>query len=325
MLKAYNENNESVYITESERDKKYHCSLCNREVIRKIGNGGRRPHFAHKASIEGDSCDGWHYDMTDWHLDWQEKFPVKCQEGVVEHDGKKHRADVLIEDQRLVIEFQHSHLSPEEYSDRNNFYKSCGYDVVWLFDMNDDFKENRFEAMEDSNEYKWKRPWATFRNINNNMIPNAPRQVTWERDAQAVFFEHGDIVERLLDYDEEKRTVILSKKDGKHTFWWSQSTFLLWLQHTGYRHRMYSPKCPKCHLPMQLHRYQSFTAEFFWGCPNYYKEINCRERINIGTTPVNVSVDGKCPYCGNSISRSGDTKLECIRCSYSVYLDAVEL
>lgn len=321
MLKACNESNESIYITDSRSDQKYHCSLCEREVIRKIGNGGRRPHFAHKASVEGDSCDGWHYDMTDWHLDWQEKFPVKCQEVVVEHDGKKHRADVLIEEQRLVIEFQHSCLSPEEYSDRNRFYKLCGYDVVWLFDMNDDFKENRFETIEDSNEYRWKRPWATFRNTNGNFMPNAPREFTWESDTQAVFFEHGDTVERLLDYDEEKRTVLLSKNDGTDAFYWSQLTFFLWLMHTGYRYSMYSPKCPKCQLPMLLHRY-SITGDFFWGCPNYYKEINCKERIDIGFMPINVSVDGKCPYCGSYISRS-DRKIECKRCSYSVYLDVV--
>ena len=322
MLKANNESNEIIYITDSRINQKYHCSLCEREVIRKIGNGGRRPHFAHKASIEGDSCDGWHYDMTDWHMNWQEKFPVKCQEVIVEHDGKKHRADVLIEEQRLVIEFQHSHLSPEEYSDRNKFYKSCGYHIVWLFDMNDDFQENRFEPIDDGNEYRWKRPWATFRNIYNNKIPNPSKQFTWERDAQAVFFEHGDIVERLLDFDEKNRTVLLSKKDGKKAFWWSQSTFLLWIQHTGYRYRMHSHQCPKCHLSMLLHRYQT-SGDYFWGCPNFYKEINCRERINIGPMPISVSVDEKCPYCGGNFYKLSETKLECHLCSYSIYLDVI--
>ena len=93
MLKAYNENNEPIHILESSSEQKYHCPLCERDVIRKMGNGVRKSHFAHKAAIDGDSCDGWHYDMTDWHLDWQAKFPIKCQEVVIEHE----RAERLLQ------------------------------------------------------------------------------------------------------------------------------------------------------------------------------------------------------------------------------------
>ena len=45
-------------------------------------------------------------------------------------DGQKHRADVLIEDKKVVYEFQHSSLSAEEFEDRNSFYNSLGYKVI---------------------------------------------------------------------------------------------------------------------------------------------------------------------------------------------------
>ncbi len=114
MLRANNEANKDVYIDNSKAEEKYHCPICDMPVFRKMGNGLRRPHFAHNNhGQDGAACDGWHYDMSDWHREWQERFPVDCREVVVAHDGRKHRADVLIKNHKLVLEFQHSRLAPE--------------------------------------------------------------------------------------------------------------------------------------------------------------------------------------------------------------------
>ena len=48
-------------------------------------------------------------------------------------NGEKHRADVFIND--TVLEFQHSELSYDEFYERNEFYNSLGYDVEWIFDV----------------------------------------------------------------------------------------------------------------------------------------------------------------------------------------------
>ena len=36
-----------------------------------------------------------------------------------------------------IVEFQHSHISPEEFLSRNNFYHSINKRIVWVFDATD--------------------------------------------------------------------------------------------------------------------------------------------------------------------------------------------
>ena len=64
--------------------------------------------------------------MSLWHSLWQDKFPKETQEIVKKKDGKTHRADVLLESKKVVIEFQYSPMSPDEFSDRNDFYNDLG-------------------------------------------------------------------------------------------------------------------------------------------------------------------------------------------------------
>lgn len=71
--------------------------------------------------------------MSEWHRAWQNCFPKECREVVVQSDGVKHIADVLI-NKKTVIEFQHSPITAEEIAERNRFYTECGYKVVWVFD-----------------------------------------------------------------------------------------------------------------------------------------------------------------------------------------------
>jgi hypothetical protein len=67
-------------------------------MILKMGDV-RIHHFSH--AINSICKDAWHYDMTLWHYNWQNKFPKECQEVVKTCDGNKHRADVLIEDKKI--------------------------------------------------------------------------------------------------------------------------------------------------------------------------------------------------------------------------------
>lgn len=154
MFIANDENGIRTGISEASVECEYFCPLCNGPLIQKRGKV-KINHFAHK---QGCECDSWHYDMSEWHREWQNHFPMECREVVIERDGKKHRADVLINN--TVVEFQHSSLSREEFQERNQFYSEAGYKIVWLFDIQERVNQrNVFRLLSDDNDkYCWK--WA---------------------------------------------------------------------------------------------------------------------------------------------------------------------
>lgn len=92
-------------------------------------------HWAHKSLID---CDPWYEPESQWHVDWKMLFPADCQEVVV----GRHRADVKTA--RGVIEFQRSHISMAEISEREEFYG----DMVWIL-KGEDFEQN-FDIRESS-------------------------------------------------------------------------------------------------------------------------------------------------------------------------------
>lgn len=103
--------------------------------------------------------------MSEWHLEWQERFPEENREIVLENNGEKHRADVLINN--TVIEFQHSSLSSYEFDRRNQFYLSLGYNVIWIFDVANLYDTGSISLLNNSEtKYKWRRPYKTFDNFN---------------------------------------------------------------------------------------------------------------------------------------------------------------
>lgn len=154
----------NITIEEAVRGGKYFCPICGGAVIVKAKSSEAvREHFAHKNKTE---CDSWHYDMTEWHREWQNFFPKECQEVVIQKDGIKHRADVLINN--TVIEFQHSPITAEEIAERNRFYAECGHKVVWVFDAEGKIK-NKNAAVDTidpiscaETDLCWKRPKREF-------------------------------------------------------------------------------------------------------------------------------------------------------------------
>ena len=128
MQYALNEEGVRYHIDQADPDNKYFCPVCKGELIQRRGQK-KIHHFAHKKEI---ACtDNWHYEeMTEWHSDWQERYPEECREVVVGN----HRADILING--TVIEFQHSPMSEAVFEERSAFYTGEGYKLVWLFDGN---------------------------------------------------------------------------------------------------------------------------------------------------------------------------------------------
>lgn len=133
MFKAKRKDGSPVWIDDAIKGEGYFCPVCDNPLIIKAVNSQIATHFAHKKWAH---CpDIWECDTSEWHKTWQNRFPKECREVVVEKNGIKHRADILINN--TVIEFQHSHISHEEILERNEFYLSCGYRVVWIFDAID--------------------------------------------------------------------------------------------------------------------------------------------------------------------------------------------
>ncbi len=158
MFIALDCNGNRVLIEHVSEDEKYFCPVCGEQLIIKAEKSlAIKTHFAHR---RGTLCpDDWTHDMSEWHLEWQKRFPEQYREVVIEKDGEKHRADVFINN--IVIEFQHSPISSEEIIKRNTFYISCGYRVVWVFDATDKIKNSIEETIDPmkcrEDDLCWKR------------------------------------------------------------------------------------------------------------------------------------------------------------------------
>ena len=103
------------------------CPGCLQPVIPKCGTK-KVHHWAHSSNV---MCDSWWEPETEWHRSWKNNYPVDYQEIFMldEQTGEKHIADVRT-GHGFVIEFQHSHIDPQERSSREKFYKN----MVWVVD-----------------------------------------------------------------------------------------------------------------------------------------------------------------------------------------------
>lgn len=103
------------------------CPGCGNAVVAKCGMM-KIHHWAHQRKFD---CDSWWEPMTQWHLNWQNKFPKSWREVIFKdtETGEFHRADVHTQN-GLTIEFQHSALSSQELTSRNAFYKK----IIWVVD-----------------------------------------------------------------------------------------------------------------------------------------------------------------------------------------------
>lgn len=160
MFIAVDSNKNRVAIENATKDIQYFCPCCGEPlIIRAKDSVAVKAHFAHK---KGTDCDSFTHDMSEWHLNWQKQFPEESREVVVEKDGEKHRADVLIKN--TVIEFQHSPITADEIARRNRFYLSCGYEVVWVFDADGQVKNPYGNSIDPAIEHYlcWKRAKQQF-------------------------------------------------------------------------------------------------------------------------------------------------------------------
>ncbi len=111
------------------------CAACAGQMIAKCGEI-KQWHWAHR---DISRCDQWHESETAWHLAWKSLFPAEWCETPIVIGGKMHIADVQRPD-GLVIEFQHSPISPETIREREVFYGK----MIWVFDVIEAYSADRF-------------------------------------------------------------------------------------------------------------------------------------------------------------------------------------
>lgn len=160
-LFALNGKGERTYISQVRQKEQYYCQICHQKLYIKGGNKVIR-HFSHYPNRK---CpDTFHYEeMSQWHQDWQEKFPLNTRETVIETKAEKHRADVFLAKPKTIIEFQHSHMTSREFSKRNSFYQSLGNRIVWLFDLQKEYAANNLKEDEKRPGcFKFISPYSTF-------------------------------------------------------------------------------------------------------------------------------------------------------------------
>lgn len=178
MFSALDSNNNLIDIDTAVKypSNKYFCPSCHEELVIRNGNV-RLQHFAHK--IKSD-CIDFDNDMSEWHRNWQKKFPIKNREIILKVDEDnhfaehlirtKHRADVLC--YGYAIEFQNSPISSSEFDERNYFYNLLRKKVIWIFNIIDLYKSGMIESYDEwhnskdnGGKYRWKYASKTFINF----------------------------------------------------------------------------------------------------------------------------------------------------------------
>lgn len=178
MFIAYDTKSNRVDVRNAIKGEIYYCPCCGSELIVKQGLC-KQWHFAHKSK---KNCDTW-YEMSEWHKGWQEEFPEHFREIVLSDEHEKHRADIKVGE--LVVEFQKSPMTLEEFKKRCNFY-SKNNNLIWLFDIRD--KPNKPETTYYSNtRFTWKYAYKfnlnfTFKNNIQIFLQTHNNNIIWCRD-----------------------------------------------------------------------------------------------------------------------------------------------
>lgn len=173
MFVAFDKNENRIYANNPKRYKECFCPACKEQLIHKIGKY-KRPHFAHKVDTNcyyGNNKD----NKCEWHIRMQEYFPQECREYrfVDSETGEVHIADVFIPDDNVVIEFQHSPITLEEYHSRTVFHLKNKRGIIWIFDESkENCKENEYGKLRLDDLYGKRWP---YENLNYKWMRNPRR------------------------------------------------------------------------------------------------------------------------------------------------------
>lgn len=155
------------------------CPCCDSVVIAKCGDI-KIEHWSHHKVRR---CDPWWENETEWHRSWKSHFPKEWQEIVLRaDDGEKHIADVKT-NLGYVIEFQHSHIKPEERQSREDFYKR----MIWIVDGK--------RRLRDKDKFLEGWDWADRIDGRDDLRKSpggGPLLRDWSGRSVTVFFDFGE-------------------------------------------------------------------------------------------------------------------------------------
>lgn len=226
MFSALDDNNHLVDINTAIKNSlaKYFCPSCHEELIIRNGNV-RIPHFAHKNKC---NCDNYDNDMSEWHRNWQMKFPLRNREVVLKLDFDNDDYSLFAENCKKIIrrtdvlcygyaiEFQNSPISSEEFDERTLFYKHLGKKVIWIFNMIDTYESGKIKFCDEwhnkkdnGGKYSWNYASKTFINYDSD-----------DKDV-ILFFQFADVrndeEDREQSYFERVTWAINSRTDYQET------------------------------------------------------------------------------------------------------------
>jgi len=204
---ALNHNNDRIHASDANKQNEYFCPLCHKKVMLRKGQINV-DHFAHQSKCD----DPWNYDLSTWHYEWQQQFPKKNQEVVIEFNGVKHRADVMA--CGYAIEFQHSPITADEFNERNRFYLSYGKKVIWIFDLSDEFESGHIDCYEEwssNNDNGGKFRWSYPKRFLQSYLPQVNKDVF-------VFFQFFDSKHSDSEETYMERVTWAIKENGYSNF-----------------------------------------------------------------------------------------------------------
>jgi competence protein CoiA len=165
--------------TEAQTGLSGECPGCKAPVIAICGVV-RIWHWRH---VSKRMCDQWWENETEWHRAWKNNFPIEWQE-FIQHapDGEKHIADVKTA-QGWVIEFQYSHLRPEERRARTAFYQQ----LVWVVNG----RRRKRDPDQFFNAVETGKQISTVQMLN---VPNYECRLLkeWRNESAPVFFDFAE-------------------------------------------------------------------------------------------------------------------------------------
>ena len=165
------------------------CPQCGNEMIPKCGDI-KIWHWAHKSTID---CDNWTEPESEWHLNWKRLVDPEYTEVVIRKPDGIHRADIKVND--LVIEFQHSALTPAKVTERERFYGN----MIWVLDGKL-FNDLRLERQILNDEYCFKyyvAPKSWIREITNPRFYHFDR-ITFDTYYDGYFYEQNQVFSNPL-------------------------------------------------------------------------------------------------------------------------------
>lgn len=197
----------------------YICECCGKPLY--VRKGAATEHVFYHAA--GECTDKWNYEFDDpWHIGMQkwlvEQIPGAESEVVITAGGITHRTDVCMPQQKVVIELQHSPMDYDVFAERNFFYTSAGYKVIWIFDKikafhsGDISQDNHFEEWYHENTHG-----RVLVSKENSSIRRLFQNYESQHDV-FVFFQKNHVVDNTMVFEElcYSKTVMrqFDKRDG---------------------------------------------------------------------------------------------------------------